>query len=163
MRLFIIPLCCVGILLGGCAAHNLPAKTQLEIRQIQSRDFDTCDQKLVMKSMMNVLQDDGYIIKNAVSDLGLLSAEKDIDVTNSLHVFLACMGGEGRWNKHSVLEASANVTAYENTVRVRINFQTKTFDNFGAVSSVEQVHDLGFYQEFFDKVHKGIFLQKENL
>ena len=36
--------------------------------------------KLVMKAMLNVLQDDGYVVKNAVVDLGLITATKEIDV-----------------------------------------------------------------------------------
>jgi hypothetical protein len=55
---------------AGCAASVRPAQTQLEVRAIQTRTFDTADTKLVMKAMFNVLQDDGYVVKNAVSSWG---------------------------------------------------------------------------------------------
>ena len=73
------------ILLAGLAAgcHSPepePEKTQLEIRQIQTRNYDVEDLRLVMKSILNVLQDDGYIVKNVALDLGFLSANKEMDI-----------------------------------------------------------------------------------
>jgi len=57
--------------------------TQTQIREFQTRYYDTNDVKLVMKSVLNVLQDDGFIVKNAVPELGLLTANKEIDLSNS--------------------------------------------------------------------------------
>jgi len=54
--------------------------TQLETREFQTRMFDTNNIKLVMKAMVNVLQDDNYIITNAVTDLGVIMAKKEIDL-----------------------------------------------------------------------------------
>src|SRR5262245_66148459 len=65
---------------AGCTAGVQPPKTQLEVREFQTRTFDTPDHKLVMKAMLNVLQNDGYVVKKAVVDLGLTTAEKKIDV-----------------------------------------------------------------------------------
>ena len=51
----------------GCATTGVaPQKTQLQIRQFQTRSYETNDTKMVMKAMLNVLQDDGFIVKNAV-------------------------------------------------------------------------------------------------
>ena len=142
-----------------------PPMTQMEIRVAQTREFDTENTKLVMKTMMNVLQDEGYIIKNAVLDLGLLTAEKQLNVENKQEVFFAklAMGDTARWNKHQTLEASANVSEFGNQTRVRVNFQVKTYDNVGCISEVVDVKNPEIYQVFFTKVHKGIFLQKEGL
>lgn len=85
--------CTCGVMLTGCIhpqSDDLPI-TQLQKREIQTREFDTTNSKLVMKSMMNVLQDEGFIIKNAVMDLGLLSAEKNIDVENKTRAVLATL------------------------------------------------------------------------
>ncbi len=156
---------CCGML-SSCVM-NQPAEekiTQLQVREIQTREFDTTDTKLVMKSMMNVLQDEGFIIKNAVSDLGLLSAEKNIDIENKASAMLLTLVSENpRWNKHQTLEASANVSEYGCKTRVRVNFQIKTIDNYGCPANVETVTDPCMYQEFFDKVSKGIFIQEQHI
>jgi len=157
----------LAICLTGCAVNTLQdsTATQLQIREIQSREFDTNNTKLVMKSMMNVLQDEGFIIKNAVAELGLLSAEKNIDVENKGTAFLLCalQGNAARWSKQQVLEASANVSEFGNKTRVRINFQTKTIDNFGCPKDIQTLNDPQYYQLFFDKVSKGIFIQEQNI
>ena len=75
--LFIVALALVA---GGCASNAKPPKTQLETRELQTRTFDTKDEKLVMKAMLNVLQDDGYVVKNAVTDLGLITATHESDL-----------------------------------------------------------------------------------
>lgn len=153
------------ISLTGCMMHtnDEPPATQLQVREIQTRDFDTDNSKLVMKSMMNVLQDEGFIIKNAVVDLGLLSAEKNIDVENKSEMFMQIfLGGEhARWSKHQVLEASANVSEFGSKTRVRVNFQTKTIDNYGCPKNVETIKNPVYYQNFFEKVSKGLFLEEQ--
>lgn len=151
-------------ILTGCGLNRCSETplTQLQIREVQSREFDTKDTKLVMKAMMNVLQDDGYIIKNAVADLGLLSAEKNIDIENKTSAFfMTLLVQNARWNKHQILEASANVSEFGNKTRVRINFQIKTIDNFGCPQDVLSLEDSQYYQDFFEKVYKGIFIQEQ--
>jgi ribosomal protein S8 len=152
-------------LLTGCAHHTAePPLTQLQIREVQSREFHTSDTKLVMKSMMNVLQDEGFIVKNAVADLGLLSAEKTIDIENKTSAFLLCLlNHQARWSKQDVLEASANVSEYGYKTRVRMNFQIKRMDNYGCPQDVQTILDPEYYQDFFDKVHKGIFIQEQEI
>lgn len=162
-----IAFCC---LMSGCAFMQKedPPLTQLQIRELQTKELDTPDTKLVMKSMMNVLQDEGYIIKNVVADMGLLSAEKNVDIENkALAILMISLNtqtpGNARWKKQQILEASANVTEFGKTTKVRINFQIKTLDNVGNVHSVVTVKDPKYYQEFFDKVSKGVFIQEQGI
>ncbi len=61
------------------------------------------------------------------------------------------------------MECSGNVTEFGKETRVRINFQSKRMNNKGEVVDVKQVADPAFYQTFFSKVDKGIFIQKEKL
>ena len=170
----------VVIFFSGCTPHyQEPPKTQLQIREIQSREFDTADSKLVMKSMMNVLQDEGFIIKNAVLDLGLLNAERSEDIKNRpfrrksfKHKHhrskwwdedLFDDDREDSWDKQKIFEASANVSEFGNKTRVRINFLRKTIDNNGHPSDTKTIMDPVYYQNFFEKVSKGIFIQQENI
>jgi hypothetical protein len=155
-----------SLIIFGCAtAPATPPKTQLEIREFQTRDYDTSDVKMVMKSLLNVLQDDNYIVKNANVELGLLSASKEVDVeSKGTAVMLTLLAGQNaRWRKNSTIECSGNVTEMGKVCKVRVNFQIKTLDNKGGVVDVKTIEDPIFYQTFFAKVDKGIFIGKQKL
>jgi hypothetical protein len=161
--------------------------TQLETREFQTRNFDTNDTKLIMKAMVNVLQDDGYIITNAVTELGVLMAKKEIDLSGGRNVssgnqtnndfwfeFFRALNNdntrnnrnyqqENTYQKMKLVEVSINVTEFGKTSKVRANFQAKVLDNRGDVVQVAPVNDGKFYQDFFAKVDKSIFLQKQGL
>ena len=79
-----------SLLLGGCET-TLPVapKTQLQVREAQSRLYDVSDMKLVMKAVMNTLQDDNFIVQQANVDLGLLTAQKELDIENPTESFFA--------------------------------------------------------------------------
>ena len=150
----------------GCMGHHQePAMTQLQIREIQTRSFASKDAKSVLKEMINVLQDDAFIVKQANLDLGLLSGEKDVDIENGWNRFFNAMasGSQATWNKNVLVEVSANVTQFGEDTKVRVNFQRKIFDNFGRVVKVIQIYDQAYYQDFFSKVHKGLFIQEEKI
>lgn len=163
-----------------------PPKTQLQTRQYQTREFDTNDTKLIMKAVLNVLQDEGFNPKNAVVDLGLLTATKEIDLQGSSGgassassdgsfwvELLRAMGesersrrrskDEVRFDKFKRIEATVNVTAQGRVSKVRANFQVTIIDNAGNPTQVYQIEDAKFYQDFFSKVDKGVFLQREGL
>lgn len=148
------------LLFAGCATTGAPKKTQLEMREFQTRTFETPDALGVLKAMVNVLQDDGYIIRDANTDLGLLSATKEVDVESTGEAFVAALfaGNNARWAKNSIFDVTANVSQYGETCRVRVTFQMKKMNNKGEVMDVEQISDEAHYQEFFAKVYKGIFL-----
>ena len=160
MRLVKLLLIMSGIVgLAGCAA-TAPQKTQLQMREFQTRSFETTDERAVLKALVNVLQDDGYMIKQANTDLGLLSATKEVDIESTMEaIFASAFGGnDARWAKNSIIESTANVTGRAESCRVRVTFQMKKLNNKGEVMEVEQIDDGKHYQDFFAKVHKGIFL-----
>lgn len=152
----------------GCTPkeeNKEPEKTQLEIRQFQTRVFDTSDVRLAMKSVLDVLQDDGYIVKNVALDLGFLTAIKDVDIATSRErLFAQVTGGkDARWLKHQIIEATVNVSEFGQKIRVRANFQSKVLDNMGTVVAIKQIISESFYQEFFTAVSKGIFIQEQDI
>jgi len=120
-----------------------------------------------MKALLNVLQDDGFIVKNANIELGLLNATKEVDITNKWEVFGAILTTSKyqapRWAKHRIIEATGNVSEFGTQCRVRMNFLIKDMDNLGGLRQVGQIEDEKYYQDFFSKVDKGIFIQKEKL
>jgi hypothetical protein len=154
--------------LAGCASSpKVPPKTQLQIREMQTRTYDVKDMKLVMKAMLNVLQDDDFIVRQANSDLGFINATKDIDLGNrGAEMFFSFNGigmAQPAVERNAVIDCTANVSEFGKQTRVRVNFQSKVMDSRGAVSQVRTVQDEKYYQDFFSKVDKGIFLQKEKL
>jgi hypothetical protein len=66
----------------GAMATVTPRKTQLQTYEIQISTYDTNDTKIVMKALLNVLQDKGSIVRNADTDPGLLTASKETDIGN---------------------------------------------------------------------------------
>lgn len=72
-------------------------------------------------------------------------------------------GQHATWKKNSIIECSGNVTEMGKVCKVRMNFQVKTMDNKGGVVDVNTIEDQVFYQSFFAKVDKGIFIGKQKL
>ena len=162
MTFFALALTC----LAGCVQMPVqPEKTQLQIREFQTRTYDTTDTKMVMKAILNVLQDDGYMVKNANTELGLLTATKEVDIENKGQALLLTLlaGKNAQYAKNSEIESTANVSEFGKQTKVRLNFQVKSYDNHGNVMEVKQIADAKFYQEFFAKADKGIFIQKQKI
>jgi hypothetical protein len=191
----------VSLIVVGCSSPApTPPKTQLEVRQFQTRNFDTTDTKLVLKTLLNVLQDEGYQVKHASVDLGVISATKETDLggtatTGSTETSVgpliitalalaAIIGiaatsrgnradvgtggtygssGEPAVAKTEVIECTGNVSEHGNQTRVRVSFQRKVLSNQGDTLEVNVIDDPNFYQDFFSKVDKGLFLQEEQL
>jgi hypothetical protein len=150
----------------GCTPKNIePQKTQLQIREFQTRSYEARDTKQVMKAVLNALQDEGFLIKSADRELGFISASKEVDIEDGTERFFAKLfeGNYARYKKSSQMEASANVSEFGKQTRVRMIFQTKILDNFNAPVNTIQVEDEIFYRDFFAKVDKSLFIEKEKL
>jgi hypothetical protein len=165
MKKIIIFFIVSGIVIAGCATAPKTEKTQLQIREFQTRTYSDVDSKTVMKAMLNVLQDDGFIVENAVPELGLLTATRELDVEDKGKAFWASFfaGVHARWEKNSIVEASCNVSDIKDGCKVRVNFQQKLLDNRGGIVEINQVDEQEFYQIFFNKVSKSIFIQRQGL
>ncbi|MBX7254748.1 MAG: hypothetical protein K1Y02_00205 [Candidatus Hydrogenedentes bacterium] len=157
----------VGTVLAGAGClsdgGSPPPPTQLELRGFQTREYDTQDMRLVMKAMVNVLQDMGFIINNADTQLGLLSANKMTDIAHSKREIKRAQKKEELLSKTLVLDCTANVSAFGKQSRVRVNFQQRVLGTNGATMSASPITDAAFYQQFFAQVDKGIFLQQEGV
>jgi hypothetical protein len=157
---------------AGCAARIQPIQSQLEVRQYQTYTFDTSDSKLVMKGLFNVLQDDGYVVRNAVIELGLITATKETDLApgRSGQPVLVIGGSFGRSmqdapipHKIEVRDFTGNVTEFGQHTRVRVSFQRKVLDSRGSLVEVTPISDPVFYQDFFSRMDKSVYLQRERL
>jgi hypothetical protein len=162
----------------GCTPLPVqPQLTQLQLRQIQTRSYGSRTPIDAMKAVINALQDEGFIVKNADKDLGFIQATRESDLDPGNRGGGTFFGGFGmgsrnsfggwdnnpRWDKASIVECSGNVNVYENKTQVRLIFQRKVVDNFGDIASVEQILDPEFYQMIFAKIDKSLFLQGQKL
>ena len=156
------------VLAAPCFSQNSqdqPEKTQLEIRQVQTRTFETKDQVMVMKAVLNVLQDDGFIVNNANSELGLISASKELPTEKIEKSEMQRRFGVHIHAHFVLIEASATISLINRQTRVRTNFQIKFFDDDRKkLLTVSQIMEGAYYQEFFSKVDKGnLYRKRKNL
>ncbi len=160
----------------------VPLKSQLQIREFQTKDFDTDDVGMVMKAMVNVLQDDGFTIQNVDTEIGILTALKEIMIYDAAghKKFLewdrpsSCLFSPSFlqhdpscFRVNTSILATINITKFGNQTRARASFQQKVIEDtarkFWISLNSGPIEDEKYYQEFFSKVDKGIFIQKENL
>ncbi len=128
-KLLLLP----GILfLAGCATTTPVdiggAGTQLQARQIQTRQYDTLDKPLTMRSVIATLQDLGFTIDQADTELGTITATRYDEYTMRMTVTVVQRGEER-------VSVRANARIGENAVT-----------------------DAATYQDFFVALDKAMFL-----
>lgn len=119
------------LLLAGCAstpANVAGAGTQLEMRQIQTREYDTLDKAMTMRSVIATLQDLGFTIDQADAELGTVTATR-------LHAHTMRMTVTVVKNDGQRIAVRANARIGENSVT-----------------------DAATYQDFFVALDKALFL-----
>lgn len=133
-KLFVILM--ISVLgLAGCAASAQKAvldtnsESQLKLRQIQTRYFDTADKKKTLECVLATLQDLGFVIDKASYELGAVSATK--------------LSG------YSVRMTVNVVPKGENRMMVRASAQY----------NIQAIEDPKPYQQFFEALSKSMFLQ----
>ena len=122
----------IAAFLTGCATTtpvDIPVNTsQLETRQIQTRQYDTLDKPLTMRSVIATLQDLGFTIDQADAELGTVTATRYHEYTMRMTVTVVARGNER-------VSVRANARIGENAVT-----------------------DAATYQDFFVALDKAMFL-----
>ena len=151
------------------AANKKPEMTQLQRRQLQTREYESVERTRILEVAVQVLQDDGFVISNANTELGLLSASKDLhdrQVDDAGTAFVKGMFSMGYSNistdEFSAFEANLTVTQFGEKVRARMAARLSKTSTNGNIQ-YEQVTDAIFYQQFFTQLEKGIFIEQEGL
>lgn len=163
-----IILACAGLVLASCVANKRPPAPQLsqvQVRTIQTREFPSETVLNGMKSVSAALQDEGYSIETANTDLGLITAIRivdDIDSQNkSAQIFWK--GTARDYRAARAWKVTANIASARDVLRVRISLVEQELNEAGGIMYSQPVTDLGPYQALFSKVDKSVFLQKNNL
>lgn len=108
--------------------HILEGDSQVRLRSIQTRAFETTDKQQTLRTVIATLQDLGFVIDKADATLGAVSATK-LD------------GYELRM-----------------TVTVRPRSETELLVRASAQYQLEPVDDPEPYQDFFTALEKSMFL-----
>ncbi|MDL2314142.1 hypothetical protein LJC36_04080 [Desulfovibrio sp. OttesenSCG-928-C14] len=137
MRRFLCLLVLVlaALTLSGCptaavdGVMDTDGESQLKLRQMQTRYFDTTDKRKTLESAIATLQDLGFVIDKASYELGSISATK--------------LSGYNLRMTVNVMPRSGG------RMMVRANAQY----------NIQPVSDPVPYQRFFDALAKSMFLQ----
>jgi len=129
----IIPILFLIVTLAGCATPAVNAlesdASQVKLRSMQTRAFDTTDKKKMMQTVISTMQDLDFVIDKADFTLGSVTGSK----------FLG----------QAVVTMSVTVRPRgEKQLLVRANAQ------YG----IKSVEDPATYQDFFTALEKAMFL-----
>lgn len=119
------------IMLSGCASNNAAitgGDSQLQMREIQTREYDTLDKRDTLRSVLATLQDLGFVIDKADYDLATITATKLREYEIRMTVTVRQRG--------------------ENRLAVRAN----------ARHNQRPIEDPLAYQDFFAALDKSMFL-----
>jgi hypothetical protein len=108
-------------------------QSQVQLRQVQTRAFDTSDSSKTLRTVIATLQDLGFVIDKADAELGAVSATK-------LDRFELRM-----------------------TVTVRPRGEKQLLVRANAQYELTPVADAEFYQQFFAALEKAMFLAAQQV
>lgn len=137
----------------------------LEKRQVQTRKFDTSNEKKVIKASMAALQDMGFNLDESELSLGLLVASKDASAINpgqvAFAVVAALAGAYVAIDTDQFVRASLVTRKVDKgkKIAVRVTFQTTVTNSEGRITSRKAIEDEKLYQTFFEKLSKSLFLE----
>lgn len=169
--LFLVP----PVVLFGCAA-KIPKEAleltpeSLKLRHLQTRRFDSKDEKALLAAGAGVLQDLGFTLDNSETKIGVIVASKDRSAVETGQVIgailLAMLGAPMPINKIQKIRASLITrpagTGEESSL-VRVTFQRIVWDTAGKITKTESLEEPEFYQEFFERLSKAVFLDAHEL
>ena len=122
------------LFLAGCATTTQrildTQQSQVQLRSIQTRAFDTTDKKKMLRVIISTLQDLDFVIDRADLELGSVTASK--------------------FTGNTVLKM---------TVTVRPRGETQLLVRASAQFGIKAINDPEPYQDFFNALSKSIFLE----
>lgn len=142
----------------------------LELRQLQTRRFDTNDEISLLSAGAAVLQDIGFTIDESETKLGVIVASKDRSAVEAGQVIVAIIaaffGAQSSIDKEQKMRVSFITSPYganNKSYLVRITFQRIVWNTQGQVTRHESLDDPIFYQEFFQIFSKAVFLEAHEI
>ena len=143
----------------------------LEMRQLQTRYFDTKNEQEVLMSSAGLLQDLGFNIDESETSLGFILGTKDRDATDAGQiagavVMAALFGVYMSTDDHQIMRAcivTHPLGQAKEKIAVRVTFQRIVWNTQGQISKKEGIVIPEIYQEFFSKLSKAVFLEANQI
>jgi hypothetical protein len=173
-------LCCLLVLLAflvaGCQT-GIPKEAlqmspqSLEMRQLQTRNFDTSDEQKILVSSAGLLQDLGFNIDESEVELGYILGTKERNAYRASQVtgavVVALLGG-GLMPIDKTQKMRASVVTHpegesKHRIAVRVTFQRIVRNTQGNITTRECIENPEVYQEFFSKLSKAVFLEANQI
>lgn len=170
-----------ALLLASCVTHNEYAmkigappvaegETVVSLRTIQERTFDTLETKRIVAASAATLQDLGFTVTTSSGAYGVLAASKERDAVEAGQVagqvVLAILAGLAGSYHQVVYDESQKINASllvndtgNGSSKVRVIFDRHITNNQGILWKAEIIKEEEIYQEFFDKLSEGLFLE----
>ena len=143
----------------------------LKQRQIQTRIFDTSDEKMVLSACAELLQDMGFNIDETETKLGVVVGSKERSAVNAAQVvgavLLAALSGTyvptDKEQKMRCCIVTAPFGEKQKKIIVHVTFQRIVWNTQGQITKMEGITDPKIYQEFFAKLSKALFLEAHEI
>ena len=169
---------------GGCAAD--PNQVAMEVgappgvedgistvewRAMQTRRFETQDDLKILNAATGTLQDLGFTIVESSADAGVLVGSKQRDAEEAGEIagqmVLAVLAGlfgsyhNPTWDEEQSIYMTLIASPIKNSrmTELRVLFDRRLTNNHGQLWRTELIEDPKIYQEFFDKLSEGLFLE----
>jgi len=165
----------LAVVLNACEA-GIP-KEALQIneqtfaeRQMQTRRFETADEKMMLSAVAGLLQDLGFNLDESETRLGVVVGSKMRDATEvrqvALAIFAAVFGVHQPIDDRQKLRASVitrPVGVRSEYIAVRVTFQRIVWSTDNRTTKAEALKAPAQYQQFFDQLSKAIFLEAHEI
>ena len=159
-------------ILSGCVSYSDYYKLDdqyLARRQLETRNFETTNEELLVSSSAQVLQDLGFTLDETETSLGLITANKDREAGSVGQkvgmIFLAALAGtQPIYDEKQKIYVTLVSTKSKTNVgyNVRVEFARIIWDNMKN-ARVEKISDEEIYQDFFSKLSQSVFLTAHNI
>ena len=190
------PLLCATLLLGCVQAVIKPedffklTPESLKNRALQTRIFETANEKELLSASAAVLQDLGFQIEESEVEMGILRAAKERSAREFWQEFwrvviviLSSAGSSQGGNSTQIIPvdlhqqigatlATRPLEGDDSRYTVRIFFHRTLWKGDGqsgnqqippGAQRMEAIHDGKIYQQFFAKLSKGLFLEAHEI
>ena len=140
----------------------------LQDRQLQTRIFETDEEKKLLAAAAAVLQDTGFTIGDSETETGLIVFSRDRDVTDYREVMkslaLAFIGVYHPYaTKQKVMASLVTKPLDSKRVAVRSTFLHIVWNKDNVIMKRERLNDPEIYEAFFSKLSKSVFLIAHHL
>lgn len=143
----------------------------MALRQMQTRKYQTAEQRKILDSCVGLLQDNGFTVSEISPKLGTVLGSKSREAVEAGQVaasvvFAILFGVALPVDKHQEMSASivvSDAASDDKSTIVRVNFSRIVWNDANAVSKAERLEAPEMYQEFFDKLSKSLFLEEQKI